>query len=108
MLIDLKRWRKMDMVKILLKLESEKKIQRLTHDQQILNYIFANNWLMLDKLWNVFGVAKSIEALDPHIVHYTGTNKPWNLISLLPFARVYRHVMTNELYYKYFRLRWKW
>ena len=46
------------------------------------------------------------DFLDPALVHYSGPNKPWNLISGLPFARTYRHVMTNELFYRYMRHRW--
>ncbi len=107
LLIDLEKWRKKNMVKTLLELEKVGALPRLTNDQQILNYIFANNFKELDGRWNMLAASKAIEALDPYIVHYTGPNKPWNLISLLPFARVYRHVMTNELYYKYFRQRLK-
>lgn len=108
MVIDLDAWRKMDMAKSLFTLQEKGILERLPNDQQILNYLFANNWQELDQRWNMFGVNRAIEALDPHIVHYTGPNKPWNLISGLPFARVYRHVMTNELFYRYMRLRWKW
>ncbi len=107
LVIDLSAWRKMDMVKTLLKLEENGALPRLINDQQILNHIFANNWKILDGRWNMLGVNRAIEALDPFIVHYTGPNKPWNLISGLPFARVYRHVMTNELFYRYMRLRWR-
>ncbi len=108
LLINLEKWRQKNMVKTLLELEENKSLERLTHDQQILNYIFANNWKQLDGRWNMLAGSRAIEALDPYIVHYTGPNKPWNLVSFLPFARVYRHVMTNELFYKYMRMRWKW
>ncbi len=108
LVIDMNAWRKMDMVKSLMELEKNGALPRLNNDQQILNHMFANNWKHLDIRWNVLGVNRAIEALDPYIVHYTGPNKPWNLISFLPFARVYRHVMTNELFYRYMRMRWKW
>jgi len=106
LVIDLAAWRKMDMVEQLLLLEKEGKMPRLINDQQILNHLYKNNWKQLDARWNMFAPNRAIETLDPKIVHYTGPNKPWNLINGLPFARVYRHVMTNELFYSYLRMRW--
>ncbi|HHS82109.1 MAG TPA: glycosyltransferase family 8 protein [Devosia sp.] len=107
LVIDLEAWRDMDMEKTLGELERSGVLARLPNDQQILNVIFANNWARIGGEWNMFAASKAIEGLDPKIVHYTGLNKPWNLINGLPFSRVYRHVMTNEFFYRYFRLRWK-
>jgi lipopolysaccharide biosynthesis glycosyltransferase len=105
LLIDLKAWREMDMTALLHRLAAEGTLQRLGNDQQILNYIFKNNWTHIDRGWNTIAVNPAIEVLDPKIVHYTGLQKPWNLITFLPFGRGYRHVMTNEFFYRYMRQR---
>lgn len=108
MLIDLVAWRKRDMVTTLERLEAEGILGRLYNDQQVLNYIFKRDWTQLDPSWNVFAASLAIEALDPKAVHYTGPVKPWNLINPVPFRRVYRHVMTNAVYYRYWRQRMVW
>jgi lipopolysaccharide biosynthesis glycosyltransferase len=105
LVIDLDAWRRIDVVGRLYALEKEGILTRLSEDQQMLNYIFKNNWHAFDKSWNMHAVGRAQEALDPKLVHYTGRDKPWNLITLAPFNRVYRHVMTNELYYRYARFR---
>lgn len=108
LVIDLDAWRALDMVKTLKRLEDQGVLTRLYHDQQVLNYVFKNNWTPLDPSWNVFGVNTAIEMFDPKGVHYTGPTKPWNLINPVPFRRVYRHVMTNAVYYRYWRQRMWW
>ncbi len=106
LVIDLAAWRKIDMAKTLRELEANGTLARFLNDQQILNYIFKGRWTRLDGRWNMLARGRAIEVLDPALVHYSGPNKPWNLISGLPFARTYRHVMTNELFYRYMRHRW--
>jgi len=106
MVMDLDLWRKNSSLQKLREAEKSGALARLANDQQVLNFLFKNNWKQLDGAWNMFGVSRAIEGLDPKIVHYTGLNKPWNMFSGLPFARVYRHVMTNDLFYSYMRQRW--
>ena len=107
LVIDLDAWRKMDIVAILYRLEQEGILQRLPNDQQILNYLFKHNWTQIDPSWNTFAANTAIEIFDPKVVHYTGLAKPWNLVPPVPFRRVYRHVMTNVVFYRYMRERWK-
>jgi lipopolysaccharide biosynthesis glycosyltransferase len=45
--------------------------------------------------------------MDVRILHYTGKRRPWNLWSGTAFARLYRHVMTNDVYYAFMRQRWQ-
>ncbi len=106
MVMDLEKWREKTSLQRLEEAEKSGALSRLANDQQVLNFLFKNNWQQLDGAWNMFGVSKAIEGLDPKAVHYTGLNKPWNMINGLPFSRVYRHVMTNELFYRYMRQRW--
>jgi len=82
-------------------------MDRLYYDQDVLNLIFHDDWKRLDQMWNVINPRGPHEAFDPKLLHYTGPRKPWNLISGVAFARVYRHVMTNDLYYRFFRFRLK-
>lgn len=105
LLIDLDKWRAMDVPARLRSLERDGILQRLVNDQQLLNYLFKNNWTQLDLSWNTLAAGVAMEALDPKAVHYTGIDKPWNLVSFVPFRRIYRHVMTNEIFYRYMRER---
>jgi lipopolysaccharide biosynthesis glycosyltransferase len=107
LVIDLKAWRQMDIVARLYDFEKQGILARLRNDQQILNFLFKNNWTQIDPSWNTFAASAAIEIFNPKAVHYTGLEKPWNLLNLLPFRRVYRHVMTNEVFYRYMRERWK-
>jgi lipopolysaccharide biosynthesis glycosyltransferase len=106
LVIDLDQWRRMDVIATLLALQEKGTLERLNNDQHILNYLFKNSWAQIDPAWNTFAVGKVVELLDPKAVHYTGLSKPWNLISFVPFHRLYRHVMTNEVFYRYMRQRW--
>ncbi|MEP7239426.1 MAG: glycosyltransferase family 8 protein [Devosia sp.] len=106
LVIDLAAWRQMNIVGALLSLEQQGILARLPNDQQILNYLFKHNWTEINPSWNTFAAGTAIEIFNPSAVHYTGLAKPWNFINLLPFRRIYRHVMTNEVFYRYMRQRW--
>ena len=64
-----------------------------------------------DLAFRIGRTGKAHEGLDPAILHYTGENKPWGIFSgmlqSVAYARLYRHVMTNELFYRFARHRWK-
>jgi lipopolysaccharide biosynthesis glycosyltransferase len=106
LVMDMAKWRAMDIAGTLRRLQREGTLSRLTNDQQILNYLFQRNWTEIDPSWNTFAASPGVVVFHPKAVHYTGLQKPWNLVTFLPFQRVYRHVMTNELFYRYMRLRW--
>ena len=57
-----------------------------------LNTVLWDDWLLIDwKQWNWSGYYKDPLAWETHIVHFTGTPKPWNQYPLgAPFAREYR------------------
>jgi len=80
-------------------------LARTQYDQAVLNLVFKDNWLPLDFRWNLINPQPAHEALEPHIVHYTGPNKPWHLLSRAAFAQAYRHTMTNDVFYAYWRER---
>lgn len=80
-------------------------LERVQYDQAILNLVFAGNWLPLDFRWNLINPTPAHEVLEPHIVHYTGPFKPWQMLPGIAFAQAYRHTMTNAVYYRFMRER---
>lgn len=106
-LIDLERWKARDLLGLIERFMADGTMARLYYDQDFLNIAFARDWLALPPVWNLMDPHRTHEPLDPRIVHYTGESKPWNLVSSVAFHRTYRHVMTNDLFYRYMRHRWK-
>ena len=107
LVIDIKKWRKNDVLGHLVAKTADGTMDRIYYDQDFLNLVFKNNWFKLDQLWNIIDPRPPHQALCPKMLHFTGKRRPWNLVSGVAFARVYRHVMTNELYYRYMRHRIK-
>ncbi|UJQ93620.1 glycosyltransferase family 8 protein [Mariluticola halotolerans] len=107
LVIDTKKWRDAKVLDHLAAKVADGTMDRIYYDQDFLNLTFKNNWCHLDQLWNLIDPRAPHQALNPKMVHYTGRNRPWNLVSNVAFARVYRHVMTNELFYRYWRHRLK-
>lgn len=111
LLIDLEAWRKLDLGAEIAALSARGVLGRLYYDQDVLNLIFRNRWHTLPWRWNVIDANKAHEALDPAILHFTRNFKPWGVTAGLfhatAYARWYRHVMTNELFYRFARHRWK-
>ncbi len=106
LLIDVAQWREAD---ILGRMEATLKsgvFDRIYYDQDLLNLIFAGRWLELDSRWNIINPRKPHEALNCFVYHYTGDRKPWHLLSGVAHAQIYRHTMTNALFYRYMRFRW--
>jgi lipopolysaccharide biosynthesis glycosyltransferase len=80
-------------------------LDRLQYDQAALNLVFRDDWAPLDFRWNVIGATPAHEALEPFVIHYTGPRKPWSLVPGAAHQRLYRHVMTNAVYYAFWRER---
>ena len=106
-LIDMEGWRAADIPTRLATAIDDGTMDRIYYDQDFLNLVFKHDWKRLDQMWNVLNPRGPHEAFDPKLLHYTGPRKPWHLVSGVAFSRVYRHVMTNELFYRYFRFRLK-
>jgi lipopolysaccharide biosynthesis glycosyltransferase len=86
MLIDLNRWRALDLYNKALHIVKNNEIAILWWDQDILNFIFDGMVLELDKNWNyqllIFRGQQWFKYLleRPKIIHFTGggsKNKPW-------------------------------
>ena len=111
LVIDRAGWAALDMEAEIATLAQKGWMERLYYDQDMLNLIFAGRWTPLNWRWNCIDAHPAHEALNPAILHYTGVNKPWFLLAGIlrtsAYARWYRHVMTNELFYRFARHRWK-
>jgi len=105
LLIDMAGWRAADIPERLDRAIADGTLDRIYYDQDFLNLVFRNNWLPLDFRWNTMDPRPAHQGIGPHILHYTDRRKPWHLISGTAFARTYRHVMTNELFYRFLRHR---
>lgn len=105
MLIDLERYRTVNIVERLMERLSPEQIARLYYDQDIINVVFADQFLELEPRWNLQNPEEAHEAFNPLIVHYSGVIKPWALKPKVAFAKTYRHTMTNELFYRFWRYR---
>ena len=110
-LIDVAQWREADIIGRLEQALTDGVMARIYYDQDFLNLVFANNWQQLPWRWNTIDARHAHEGLDPAILHYTGEAKPWGIFAgmfhWVAFGRLYRHVMTNELFYQFARHRWK-
>lgn len=106
LLIDMEKFAAADPAAQLKAFKTSGLLEKLYFDQDMLNLIFKDRWYKLDWRFNVTDPHISHQAMAPHIVHYTGKVRPWHLYSHVAFRRTYRHVMTNELFYRYLRHRW--
>lgn len=105
LLIDLELWRQEQVWTQFSQIVQSGQLQNMYFDQDVLNLIFKRRWASLEWRWNVLDPSEQLAPTNPYILHYTGYKKPWLLRSNVGFARLYRHTMTNELFYRYFRFR---
>ncbi len=105
LVIDMQRWRAEKIAEKLEILIADGTAKTLGVSQNVLNLILRNNWRQLDPLWNVTTPEPEHERIGAHLFHYTGYAKPWKLYARVAFFRLYRHVMTNEVYYRFWRYR---
>ncbi|RYE08367.1 MAG: glycosyltransferase family 8 protein [Hyphomicrobiales bacterium] len=107
LLIDIAGFKAADIPARLEELRAQDILKRLYFDQDILNLIFRHRWTALNWRFNTIDPWRAQQAMGPYIVHYTGDQRPWHLVSLAPYHHMYRHTMTNELFYRFMRARWK-
>ena len=100
LLLDLPAWRALDIAGKISTLSKKGIFSRLYYDQDLLNLLLRGH-----RLWNVTHPHDAHQILNPHILHFTGSDKPWRLLSKAGYARLYRHVMTNDMFYRYWRQR---
>ena len=107
LLIDLKALANADILAFSRQLASRMDVSRLFFDQELANIVFARAWKRLDWRYNVMAPMLAHEALGPAIVHFTEGPAPWRMnLRRTAFSRLYRHAMTNAVYYRQVRERW--
>jgi lipopolysaccharide biosynthesis glycosyltransferase len=107
MLIDMAGWRESGVLDRLVAAAADGTLAKLYFDQDILNLVFKRRWLQLPATWNMVDPRRIHATLNPAIVHYTGRDRPWHMFGHPVFARIYRHTMTNEVFYRFMRERWR-
>ena len=105
LLIDLEQFRQVDFEAALVPSLPAAEIAQLYYDQDILNFVLRGRFLDLDPRWNLQNPEPAHEAFDPHILHYSADSRPWYPWARVAFKQTYRHLMTNEFYYRYQRER---
>lgn len=101
MLIDMAQYRQVDIIGMLADGVSPEELAQFYYDQDMINFCFKGRILELDMHWNLQNAEPAHEVLNPHIVHYSANPKPWFSWSRVAFKRTYRHLMTNEHFYRY-------
>ena len=107
LLIDMVLYRQWGVEQKLDEIKAAGLIPKLYYDQDILNLIFRGRWTRLNWRFNTIDPWRAQQAMGPYIIHYTGDQRPWYLVSLAPFHHMYRHTMKNELFYRFWRHRMK-
>lgn len=107
LLIDMKRWKQADISEKIARFTASGIMNRIYYDQGFLNIVFRDDFKSLDTRWNIIGPSRSNEPYRAFNLHYTGKQKPWALYANVAFFRMYRHVMTNEIFYDFFWHRQK-
>lgn len=101
MVIDLERWRELKLVEKFEALLDDGRLVQLRTAGEFLNLAVADEWLELDQLWSLLDPRRELEPLNAFAVHYAGARKPWQVGSRAAYARLYRHTMTNDVYYRF-------
>lgn len=110
LVIDMLRYAEANIFGRIGELATKNVLSQLYYDQDILNLIFKDDWQALDWRFNIVDPHMAHQAMNPVIVHYTLQARPWTLragvLRSIAFARLYRHVMTNRIFYAFLRQRW--
>lgn len=110
--MDLKQWREQDMSSKAMKLAAENEFR--SHDQDILNKLFMNNWCHIDLRWNVIppitymypkllfskkNVCRSFSArINMGILHYAGRYKAWEYKRYKVFNAKYYELLSKSAF----------
>lgn len=93
MLINLKKWRSINLASKVLKLIEENGDRWLFSDQDGLNSLIDGQWLRLSEEFNfqkkMFSMKPAFVSTSPKIIHFTGKSKPWHLNDTHPYKYLY-------------------
>jgi len=99
LLINLKKWRELNIFNKALNLIESREAGFPYWDQDILNILFENKYQTINLRWNMIYsyctlYKRHFKRVKFGIIHYTGSKKPWDAKSYHPYKR---------LYWKYFK-----
>ncbi len=113
MLINLEYWRNNEVSKKSIKFIQNKFNKIKFWDQDVLNFVLQSQYLVVDSTWNATGILFRSDiweslgfskikcqellkfSLDPAIIHFTGTYKPWHSYSDHPLKQEYYKYLTE-------------
>lgn len=113
MLINLEYWRNNEVSKKSIKFIQNKFNKIKFWDQDVLNFVLQSQYLVVDSTWNATGILFRSDiweslgfskikcqellefSLDPAIIHFTGTYKPWHSDSDHPLKQEYYKYLTK-------------
>lgn len=75
LLVDTNAWKKKNILELAVNKTCELSGRLKHYDQDVLNILFANNWLELDRKWNY--ISYKDDPTSDVIAHYIGSKKPW-------------------------------
>jgi lipopolysaccharide biosynthesis glycosyltransferase len=78
LLVDLDRWREIDLERRALSLASRIGDRLVLHDQDALNAALDGDWLPLDQHWNVWTIDPELGDDSEAVFHFMGAPKPWH------------------------------
>lgn len=79
-LMDVKRYNEQDLLTKCLTLGKENAEVMIRHDQNLYNSVLQGDWAELSPLWNwqfTWSSRMFAMQLEPHLVHFIGSTKPW-------------------------------
>ena len=111
-IMDLEQWREKDFSKLAIELATKNNF--VSHDQDVLNKLFMNNWKQVDLRWNVIPPItylypkilfsnkernRSLKARkNPGILHYAGRYKAWEFKEYPEFNEYYYRLLNKSAF----------
>jgi lipopolysaccharide biosynthesis glycosyltransferase len=104
MIVNLEEWRNKNIADKALKFALEKGHLTKLHDQDALNHAIKGNWVRICPLWNprpqniienYYETPVSLKRDEiyrrgiSNLVHFSGSDKPWNFLSMHPAKTIY-------------------
>jgi lipopolysaccharide biosynthesis glycosyltransferase len=102
MLINLEKWRSVDLVQLVI--EFVRKYPEVIHfvDQCGLNAIVDGKWISLESRFNtqtfMLNNTPALLSVNRSIIHFTGSSKPWQMSNKHPFKSIYWEYRNKTMY----------
>jgi lipopolysaccharide biosynthesis glycosyltransferase len=112
MVIDIEKFRQEKISKKVLDFSRKTSVELICCDQDALNAVLYDKWMMLHPRWNVLGevdgefpdlstqIGREIRGAtdDPAIIHFAGKPKPWEYCCRNPFRKEYWYYLGKTPY----------